>query len=92
VVHGHITQFDSGTGPTSFRANVDGVRHSKWYEYRTNTLLSGEQSALADLVQGDLFRAEVVVGQPYTYGNTMGGSTTAPTLAITMITRTGSAN
>lgn len=70
---------------------VDGVRHSKWYEYRTNTLLSGEQSALADLVQSDLFRAEVVVGQPYTHGNAMGGSTTAATLAITTITRTGSA-
>ncbi|GAA1382970.1 hypothetical protein GCM10009613_11720 [Pseudonocardia kongjuensis] len=92
VVHGHITQFDSGTGLDTFRANVDGVRQGQWYDYQTNTLLTGERGAVADLVQGDLFRAEVVVGQAYTYTNTMGGSTTVPTLVITSVTRTGSAD
>ncbi|WP_158092171.1 MULTISPECIES: hypothetical protein [Pseudonocardia] len=92
VVHGHVTQFDSGTGLTTFRANVDGTRQGRWYDYQTNTLLTGEREAVADLVQGDLFRAEVVVGQPYSYTNTMGGSTTVPTLTITTVTRTGSAD
>jgi len=28
IVFGHVTQFDSVTGPTGFRANVDGAQHA----------------------------------------------------------------
>jgi hypothetical protein len=36
-----VTQFDAATGPTSFRASVDGVRHKQSYEFDTNTFLTG---------------------------------------------------
>ena len=41
------------------------------------------------MVQGDLFTAEVVVGEPITYETTMGGQLTAPSLTITSIGVTG---
>ncbi|TCK26882.1 proline-rich domain-containing protein [Pseudonocardia endophytica] len=85
VVYGTVTQFDAATGTDSFRANVDGVRQQNEYEYETNTFLTGDVSTLSDVVNGDTFRAEVVVGQPYTYTTTMGGQMTVPTLSVTKI-------
>ena len=41
------------------------------------------------MVQGDLFTAEVVVGEPLTYQTTMGGQLTAPSLIITSISSPG---
>ena len=92
IVHGEVTQFDAATGAGGFRANVDGVVHKPRYgfvDYDTNTVLAGSTSQLADVVQGDLFTAEVVVGDPLTYGTTMGGQLTAPSLSITSISVTG---
>lgn len=86
IVYGHVTQFDSATGTDSFRASVDGVRHQQSYEYQTNTFLTGDATVLADVVADDMFKAEVVVGNPYTYTTTMGGQTTVPTLMVTKIT------
>ena len=92
IVHGEVTQFDAATGAGGFRANVDGVVHKPKYgfaDYDTNTVLAGSQSQLADVVRGDLFTAEVVVGEPLTYETTMGGQLTAPSLTITSISVTG---
>jgi hypothetical protein len=92
VVHGEVTQFDAATGAGGFRANVDGVVHKPTYgfaDYDTNTVLAGTPSQLAEVVQGDLFTAQVVVGEPLTYETTMGGQLTAPSLAITSIDVTG---
>jgi hypothetical protein len=92
IVHGEVTQFDAATGAAGFRANVDGVVHKPKYgfaDYDTNTVLAGSQSQLADVVRGDLFTAEVVVGEPLTYETTMGGQLTAPSLTITSISVTG---
>jgi hypothetical protein len=92
IVHGEVTQFDAATGAGGFRANVDGVVHKPRYgfvDYDTNTVLAGSQSQLAEVVQGDLFTAEVVVGEPLTYETTMGGQLPAPSLTITSIRVTG---
>ena len=92
IVHGEVTQFDAATGAGGFRANVDGVVHKPKYgfaDYDTNTVLAGSQSQLADVVRGDLFTAEVVVGEPLTYETTTGGQLTAPSLTITSISVTG---
>lgn len=62
-----MTQFDSGTGTSAFRANVDGIKHTPRYhfvDYPTNTMLSGDAAALSNVVQGDLFTAEVTVAGP----------------------------
>lgn len=55
----------------------------------TNTFLTGDESALADLVQGDEFRAETTVTGPYSYSNQVGGSTTTPQLTVTQLTVIG---
>ncbi|WP_233899187.1 PASTA domain-containing protein [Pseudonocardia dioxanivorans] len=95
IVYGQVTQFDSATGPAGFRANVDGVAHKVSYgyaDYDTNTILVADTAAtLGDLVNKDLFKAEVTVLGSYTYETTMGGSTTVPKLAVQKVTVTGQA-
>jgi hypothetical protein len=94
VVYGQVTQFDSATRTSTFRANVDGAAHKVSYgyaDYKTNTMLTGPDDQLKDIVDGDLFRAEVTVAGALSYDTTMGGSTTVPKLEITAIKVTGSA-
>ncbi|WP_181781595.1 DUF732 domain-containing protein [Pseudonocardia pini] len=94
VVYGEVKQFDSATGSNGFRANVDGVAHKVRYgyaDYETNTVLgAGSGVSLAQVVQDDLFKAEVTVVGSYSYGTQIGGSTTVPMLMITKIDVTGS--
>jgi hypothetical protein len=82
-----VTQFDAATGPTSFRASVDGVRHKQSYEFDTNTFLTGTVDGLRDIVVKDFFTAEVTVSGSLTYSTQIGGSTTGPRLSIDSITR-----
>jgi hypothetical protein len=89
TVFGHVTQFDAVTGPAAFRANVDGVHHRRTYEYDTNTILRGAADQLANVVQGDVFRADVTVGGSYSYQTTMGGTLTVPVLGVDAITVVG---
>jgi hypothetical protein len=89
TVHGHVTQFDAATGAEGFRANVDGVRHGRSYEYETNTVLRGKADGLRDVVQGDVFRADVTVAGTYSYQTTLGGTLTVPVLQIDAITVVG---
>lgn len=89
TVYGHVTQFDTATGTSAFRASVDGVRHRRTYEYETNTLLRGTAGQLADVVQGDMFRADVTVRGTYSYETTMGGTLTVPVLDVDAITVLG---
>ena len=77
IVYGEVTQFDSVTGTDTFRANVDGAVHQVTYGfsgYETNTVLTGGGADLSNLVEGDLFEADVVVAGLMSYDNTMGGS------------------
>ncbi len=97
IVYGQVTQFDSATGASGMRANVDGVIHPVRYgyaDYETNTVLavgSAEASLLANVVKGDLFTARVVVNGSYAYDTQIGGSTTVPQLIVESIQVTGSA-
>jgi hypothetical protein len=99
VVYGRVTQFDSATGPDTFRADVDGVSHSRSYDYDTNTVLTGISSMspgedlnlLRDVFQDDLFRAEVTVLGSLSYETQIGGQTTVPQLLVHEIEVTGSA-
>jgi hypothetical protein len=95
IVYGQVRQFDSATGTDTFRASVDGVVHKPSYgyvDYETNTVLTSPGGAeLGDLVQDDLFKAEVVVAGSLSYDTQIGGSTTVPLLLVTKITGTGTA-
>lgn len=87
IVHGEVTQFDSATGTNTFRANVDGVRHERAFDYPTNTILSGAGADLRDVVEGDQFTARVRVLGGYTYETQLGGVTTVPELMVDKIER-----
>lgn len=84
-VFGHVVQFDAATGRYGFRADVDGVRHDDWYDYDVNTVLIAEPELLADLVEGDLFRAEAVIRGSMQYETTLGGQMTVPQLYVRLI-------
>lgn len=88
VVYGGITQFDSATGNSMFRANVDGVRHSEWFDYDTNTVLTAPDPALIDdLATEDMFEAKVVVSGEFSYESTFGAELSTPELEIRSIRR-----
>ncbi|MFD5703495.1 hypothetical protein [Streptomyces lasiicapitis] len=88
VVYGVVTQSDSATGTEILRANVDGIRHVDAYEYPTNTVLTGDASAFAKIVEDDSFTAKVEVSGSLTYETQIGGETTAPELQVDSITVT----
>ena len=93
IVYREVTQFDTVTGPNAFRANVDGVKHKLSYGFAdcsTNTSLTTESADLGDIVQDDLFQAEVIVAGSLSYETTLGGSTTVPKLTVIKITIIGS--
>lgn len=83
VVFGAVTQFDSATGPSSFRANTGATQQEYWYEYEVNTIVNADNAAaVADVVQDDLLKMYVKVEGAVTYNTTIGGSTTAPKVAL----------
>jgi hypothetical protein len=93
VVYGQVVQFDATTGTRGFRANVDGIEHKPEYgyaDYDTNTILhSDDEAMLAQVVQDDLFKAEVTVAGAKSYETVMGGTMTAPELTVTKIETIG---
>jgi hypothetical protein len=86
IVFGYVSQFDSVTGPSSFRASLDGVRHRQTYEYDTNAILVGRSTdQLANVVVNDQFRAEVTITGSLSYSTTMGGTLTVPQMQVEKI-------
>ncbi|MFD6967326.1 hypothetical protein [Streptomyces sp. NPDC059949] len=92
-VYGYVTQADSATGTGSFRANACGEKHQPKYGYiadcDTNSIFTdisangaSGASGIKDIVDGDAFEADVMVGRPFTYTTTLGGQMTAPTFAV----------
>jgi hypothetical protein len=92
IVYGQVVQFDATTGTEGFRANVDGVEHKPKYgyaDYDTNTILHGDSASLGQVVEKDLFKAEVTVGGALSYETTLGGNLTVPQLTVTKISVIG---
>lgn len=85
VVFGRVTQFDAATGVDTFRANVAHRRMADEYDYETNTLLIGSAANLDDLVEDDIFRANVTVLSAFSYDTQIGGETTVPLLQVDSI-------
>ncbi|MCM0673885.1 hypothetical protein NCC78_04075 [Micromonospora phytophila] len=85
VVYGRVTQFDAATGVDNFRADVAHRRMADEYDYETNTLLTGLSSDLENLVQDDIFRANVTVLSSFSYDTQIGGETTVPLLQVDSI-------
>jgi hypothetical protein len=92
TVYGKVTQFDAATGTGDFRADVGGVQQTPQYgfvNYPTNTYLTGNPATLKDVVEQDLFTANIIVLGSYSYDTQIGGHTTVPKLQVDAITVTG---
>ncbi|MGW3859346.1 hypothetical protein [Micromonospora arida] len=85
VVYGRVTQFDAATGSDSFRADVAHRRMAEEYDYETNTILNGSASDLDNLVEDDIFRANVTVLGSFSYDTQIGGETTVALLQVDSI-------
>ncbi|SCF06377.1 hypothetical protein GA0070607_5080 [Micromonospora coriariae] len=85
VVYGRVTQFDAATGTDTFRADVAHRKMPDEYDYETNTMLSGSESDLDNLVEDDIFRANVTVLGSFSYDTQIGGETTVPLLQVASI-------
>lgn len=93
VIYGEITQFDSATGTDTFRADTGPKKLKISYgytDYSQNTILTGDESKLEDLVEGDCFKAKVTVLGSYSYDTQIGGNTTVPMLRVDSISVYGS--
>jgi hypothetical protein len=88
TIYGEVTQFDSATGKDAFRANTGGTKVKIEYgfaDYSQNTMMQGSEDMLADVVQGDVFRANITVLGSYSYDTQIGGSTTVPLFQVDSI-------
>jgi hypothetical protein len=86
VLHGVVTQFDSGTGATQFRASVAGARQDAWYDYDINVVISGSSPpVVANVVKGDLVTVYGEVAGSYRYDTTLGGSMTVPRFTANIV-------
>jgi hypothetical protein len=85
TVYGYVFQFDTATGSEGFLAHADGVRHRQSYEYDTNTAFTGSAAMFANVVEEDMFRADVTVLGSYSYNTQIGGNTTVPKLQVDKI-------
>lgn len=91
IVYGEVTQFDSATGTDTFRADVAHKNTTTYGFFEgDNTMLTGYEDDLADVVEGDLFRAKVTVAGSYSYDTQVGGNTTVPMLVVDSIKVIGS--
>lgn len=93
VVYGRVTQFDAATGEDAFRADVDGVKHKVSYgfvDYPTNTVLTNLSADVSDLVEDDLFQANVQILGSLSYDTQIGGETTVPNLSVISLKVIGS--
>ncbi|MFD3403976.1 hypothetical protein ACFWUU_25040 [Kribbella sp. NPDC058693] len=93
VVYGRVTQFDAATGEDAFRADVDGVKHKVEYgfvDYPTNTVLTNLSADVSDLVEDDLFQANIQVLGSLSYDTQLGGETTVPNLSVISLKVIGS--
>ena len=84
IVYGHITQFDTSTGLSNFRADISGVNltSSGYWIGGDNTLLTGDPATLSPFVLGDTFIADVKVLGAYTYTSTLNAKISVPQLQI----------
>jgi hypothetical protein len=83
VIYGQVTQFDSATGTDTFRADTAHTNTTdSGYFDGANTILTGDEDDLSDLVQDDVFRASVTVTGSFDYDTQIGGNTTVPHLTL----------
>lgn len=89
IIYARITQFDSGTGPCVFRADVSQALVGK-YDYEHNSMFAAGDGVsdckeLDDFIADDLVKITATVTGSLTYDTTIGGSTTVPMFKVVKI-------
>lgn len=79
VIYGVVTQFDSATGESEFRADTGAKLSRDAFGYSVNSLVSVADSEMTDdLVSDDHVKMYVEVMGSYSYETQIGGETTVP--------------
>ncbi|MGA9677791.1 MAG: hypothetical protein WBR28_21950 [Mycobacterium sp.] len=86
IVYGVVTQFDTATGRSGFRADTAAEPQDDRYGYQQNTMIeASDPSTLANVIQGDYVRMYVEVKGTDTYKTTIGGEQTVPKFGVNII-------
>ena len=87
LVFGEVTQFDAATGTGAFLADVaEANKCSYGFFDGDNTWLTAAPGvSLANVVEDDVFSAQVTVVGSYSYDTQAGGNTTVPHLQVNSI-------
>jgi hypothetical protein len=89
VVYGYVTQFDSVTGTSMFRADTSAVEGNQWYEFDHNTIVNFDPVIGREIIDGDVVTLYAEVAGSRSYETTLGTSETALVLKANMIDITG---
>lgn len=86
IIYARVTQFDSATGPCTFRANVSHAHVGK-YDYEHNSIFNAGDGllncdVLDDVVQDDIIQVTAEVSGSLSYDTQIGGSTTVPEFQV----------
>ena len=89
IIYGVVTQFDTATGKSKFRADTLAKPHDVRLGLPANTIIeASDPSILADVFEGDSVTMYVVVEGTETY-KAAGGDQTVPKFAVNIINVTG---
>lgn len=86
IIYARITQFDSATGPCTFRADISHAPVGK-YEYEHNSIFNAgdglfDCEILDDVVAEDIVKLTAEIAGSLTYDTQIGGSTTVPEFQV----------
>ena len=83
IIYGQVTQLDSATGANRFRAETAHTVTTEYGFYEgADTVLTGDEDDLSNLVEGDVFRATVTVIGSFEDDTNMAGNKTVPYLTV----------
>jgi hypothetical protein len=86
IVFGVVTQFDTGTGQSEFRADTAAEPQDGRYGYQQNTMIDAiDPSILANVVKDDYVQMYVEVAGTESYKTTTGGDLTVPKFWVYII-------
>lgn len=91
IIYARVTQFDSATGPCTFRADVSHAYVGK-YSYEHNSMFSAGDGLfscdiLDDVLADDIIKVTTTVTGSLSYDTQIGGSTTVPKFEVVKLKR-----
>ena len=91
IIYARVTQFDSATGPCTFRAEISHAHVGK-YSYEHNSMFNAGDGLinceiLDDVVAEDIIEVTAEITGSLTYSTQIGGSTTVPEFQVVQLKR-----